>query len=273
MSDTGTERPVLAGDPPPARTAFVTGASRGIGRAIALGLADAGLAVAALARDGERLADLAAHTDGQIVPLVADVTDPAAVTAAVARAEDELGGIDLLVNNAGRVDREVPLWEADPEEWWAVVETNVRGPFLLAHAVVPGMIARGGGRVVDLSSGSGTRDFPESNAYNVAKTALFRIGGGLDAAGHGLGIRAFELAPGVVVTDMTRSMRSHADRTEWTDVSSVVELVLAAARGDLDPLSGCYLRAGADTPESLRAVIAEGRHAGDARRLRVSDWG
>src|SRR5690606_31109078 len=156
-----------AGAVAPARTALVTGASRGIGRAIAVGLAAAGLDVALLARDADRLAGVAAEiaalgerddAAGRAAVVTADVTDAGAVAAAVRAAEDALGGVDLLVNNAGRVDAEVPLWEADPDEWWAIVETNVRGPFLLARAVVPGMLARGGGRVVDLNSGAGSHD-------------------------------------------------------------------------------------------------------------------
>ncbi|MFH5822626.1 SDR family NAD(P)-dependent oxidoreductase [Georgenia sp. AZ-5] len=259
---------------PPARTALVTGASRGIGRAIAVGLARAGLDVAVLARDERRLAEVAGEIRGlgrRAVVLPADVADPEAVGAAVATAEAELGPVDLLVNNAGRIDAEVPLWEDDPDEWWSVVETNVRGPFLLARAVVPGMLARGGGRVVDLSSGAGTRDNADATAYNVSKTALLRIGGGLHEAGFARGLRAFEVAPGVVSTDMTRSMRAHSARTEWTDVADVVELVVVIARGGLDDLSGRYLRAGTDTAASLRFLASLGR-LDDARRLRVRDW-
>lgn len=262
-------------DPPAARTALVTGASRGIGRELALGMARAGLDVALLARDEARLTDVAQEVGAhgvRAVVLVADVTDHAGVGAAVRRAEEELGSVDLLVNNAGRVDTEVPLWEADPEEWWSVVETDVRGPFLLAHAVVPGMLARGGGRVVDLNSGSGTRDSALATAYTVAKTALFRIGGALHEAGHGQGLRAFELAPGVVRTDMTASMRVHADRTEWTPAEASTDLVTAIARGELDELSGCYLRAGVDTPASLREAVDAGRHRDGARRLAVTGW-
>lgn len=258
---------------PAARTALVTGASRGIGRALAVGLAREGLDVALLARD-ERLLE---ETAGQVraagaraVVLAADVTDETAVRAAVEQAERQLGAVDLLVNNAGVIDPEVPLWEADPERWWAVVETNVRGPFLLAHAVVPGMLARGGGRVIDLNSGAGTRDSADATAYYVSKTALFRIGGALHEAGYERGLRSFEVAPGVVRTDMTLSMPVHRDRTEWTDPGAVVELVAAIARGELDALSGRYLRAGADTPESLRALAAAGLGP-DTRRLRVVD--
>ncbi|MBD8063768.1 SDR family NAD(P)-dependent oxidoreductase [Oceanitalea stevensii] len=254
-----------------AQTALVTGASRGIGRELAIGLARAGLDVALLARD-ERLLESTAEevraAGRRAVVLTADVTDADAVQAAVRRAEDELGSVDLLVNNAGVIDAEVPLWETDPERWWSVVETNVRGPFLLTHAVVPGMLARGGGRVIDVNSGSGTRDFAEATAYTVSKTALFRIGGALHEAGFERGLRAFELAPGVVRTDMTGSMRLHEGRTDWTDPADVVALVVTIARGEVDALSGCYVRAGTDTPDSLREMVARGL-SGDERRLRI----
>ena len=92
------------------------------------------------------------------VELTADVSDPAAVRAAVGQAEDALGSIDLLVNNAGAIESEHPLWEADPDEWWSVFETNVRAPFLFSRYAVPGMIARGGGRVIDLASGASSHE-------------------------------------------------------------------------------------------------------------------
>ena len=119
----------------PARTALVTGASRGIGRAIAEGLAEAGLDVGLVARDESKLEAVAdgVRSHGRTAVVVsADVTAPDAVASAVKAVADGLGSIDLLVNNAGRIDREVPIWEADPEEWWQIVETNVRGPFLFA---------------------------------------------------------------------------------------------------------------------------------------------
>lgn len=262
--------------PGAARTALITGASRGIGRGLALGLARAGLDVALLARDADRLARVAAEAERhgvRTVVLSADVVDPEAVATAVERAEAELGGIDLLVNNAGRIDAEVPLWESDPAQWRDVLLTNVYGPYLLAHAVVPGMLRRGGGRIIDLNSGAGTRDAPASSAYYTSKTALFRIGGAIHEAGFGRGLRSFELAPGVVRTDMTASMRSHADRVEWTEVSESVDLALAIAQGRLDGLSGCYVRAGADTVESLLAVIGSGEIASQDRRLRLGPAG
>ncbi|MFP3713702.1 SDR family NAD(P)-dependent oxidoreductase [Puerhibacterium sp. TATVAM-FAB25] len=268
---------------PAARTALVTGASRGIGRAVALGLARAGLDVALLARDADRLEEVAAEVRAigrSALVLAAEVADPAQVRDAVARAEAPaapgdaggLGGVDLLVNAAGRIDAEVPLWEADPEEWWSVMETNVRGPFLLCREVVPGMLARGGGRVVDLNSGSGSHDMVQASAYNLSKTALMRLGSHLHAAGFDRGLRVLELAPGVVRTDMTESMRSHEGRTEWTPVERTVDVVAAFARGELDACSGWFVRVSHDTPESLRELAATAT-APAARRLRVQPAG
>lgn len=243
--------------PPAPRTALITGASRGIGRHLATGFAAAGLDVGLLARSADALAAVAAEiapTGVDVVAVAADVTLPSDVARAVAEVERRLGSIDVLVNNAGRVDAEVPLWEADPDDWWRVVEVNVRGPFLLAHAVVPGMLARGGGRIINLNSGSGTRDFPTASAYTASKSALFRLGGAIHLAGFELGLRAFELAPGVVRTDMTASMEMHADRTEWTEPADVVALALALARGEGDHLSGSYVRVGLDEPGRLSAT-------------------
>ena len=257
--------------PPAARTALVTGASRGIGRAIALGLAAAGVDVALLARDAARLDDVAAAVRAagrRAVVLPAEVSDPAQAHAAATRAEAELGGVDLLVNAAGVIEAETAAWDADPEAWWRTVEVNLRGPFLMAHALVPGMLRRGGGRIVDLSSGAASHDMSTASAYNVSKTALARLGAHLHDAGHARGLRVFELAPGVVATDMTAGMDMHAGRTEWTPVERTVELVTAVASGDLDGCSGWFLRAGTDTPEGLRALAAAGTPA-NARRLRV----
>jgi 3-oxoacyl-[acyl-carrier protein] reductase len=262
-------------DPPAARVALVTGAGSGIGRAVAEGLAAAGVAVALLGRTRARLegsAEAVSVGGGRASVVPADVTDLGAVRAAVVDVEHELGPVDLLVNNAGVIEAaEDPIWAADPQEWWAVVESNLRGAFNCVRAVVPGMVARGGGRVVDVNSGSGTRDMEVYSAYNVAKTALFRIGGGLHAAGHGLGLRSFEIAPGVVRTAMTRGMAVHTDRTEWTPPDRVVELVLAVACGDLDAWSGRFLRAGVDDLERLHEVAP---HLGPtARTLAVVPYG
>lgn len=262
--------------PPPARTALVTGASRGIGREIALGLARAGLDVALLARDPARLEAVAEEVRAlgrTAVVVTTDVSDPAAVRAAVGQAERALGSIDLLVNNAGALESEHPLWEADPDEWWSVFETNVRAPFLFDRYTVPGMIERGGGRVVDLASGASSHEMAGgSSAYNASKTALVRMGTNLHNDGFEHGIRVFELAPGVVRTDMSTSMTLHEGRTEWTPVERVTDVVNAIAAGELDACSGWFLRVTHDTPDSLKALAAQVAAEGverTARRLRV----
>jgi NAD(P)-dependent dehydrogenase (short-subunit alcohol dehydrogenase family) len=256
-------------NPPSARTVLVTGAGRGLGRAIAVGLAAAGVRVAVLGRTAQSLAGvLAALEDcapaGGGVPVVADVRDFDAVREAVVAAQAGLGGrIDLLVNNAGVIEPvEVPVWEADPDGWWQVVETDLRGPFHCVRAVVPGMLAHGGGRVVNLSSGAGAADREIYSAYCAAKAGLFRITGNLHLAGFGRGLRAFEISPGVVRTDMTAAMGMHVDRRDWTPVERLVELVVAVASGRLDAWSGRFLRAGFDDPEVLA-----GRGPGQKGRL------
>jgi NAD(P)-dependent dehydrogenase (short-subunit alcohol dehydrogenase family) len=254
--------------------ALVTGASAGIGRHLTEGLAARGAAVAGLARGGERLRaamdDVAAATGARTLAVAADVTDPAAVADAVAEVTATLGPVGLLVNNAGLVDAaEVPPWEADPGQWWSVVESQVRGPFLLARAVVPGMVASGGGRVVGLASGLGTRGDARYSAYSAGKTAQMRLTESLHLAGEAHGVRAFDVAPGVVDTAMTRGMPVHAGRTEWTRPSDVVDLVVAIAAGELDAWSGRFVRAGADDLDTLRATTP----SGDARRLRLVPYG
>jgi 3-oxoacyl-[acyl-carrier protein] reductase len=264
------------------RTALVTGPNRGLGRAIALGLAESGVAVGLLGRSEPALRAVAKEitaAGGRAAVATADVRDFEAVTDAVAVIEDELGGVDLLVNSAGVIDPvEVPVWEADPDDWWDVVDIDLRGPFHLVRTVVPGMVERGAGRVVNLNSNAGAQDREIYSAYCAAKAGLFRITGNLHLAGYEHGLRAFEISPGTVQTDMTASMPMHADRTEWARPEWLVDLVLGVARGELDAWSGCFLRTGVDTVESLTKAAAEltdGTGApvpAPARRLNVIPW-
>jgi 3-oxoacyl-[acyl-carrier protein] reductase len=274
----------------PVGTALVTGANRGLGREIALGLAGSGVAVGLLGRSRPGLEAVAAEiaaAGGRADLAIADVRDFAAVRSAVDEIQGRLGGIDLLVNNAGVIDPvEVPAWEADPDDWWHVVETDLRGPFHFVRAVVPGMIDRGAGRVINLNSGAGAMDREVYSAYCAAKAGLFRLTGNLHLAGFARGLRSFELSPGTVRTDMTASMPMHATRTDWARPEWLVDLVVAVARGQLDAWSGCFLRTGVDTVESLTKAAAELTEAAaeppgggnspvppPARRLNVFPWG
>jgi NAD(P)-dependent dehydrogenase (short-subunit alcohol dehydrogenase family) len=233
--------------------ALVTGASRGIGRHLADALEAAGYAVERGSRS------------------VADVTDRAAVERWVAQVTDRHGRVDVLVNNAGVVDAEVSLADSDPDDWWRTVEVDLRGPYLLTRAVLPHMLAAGSGRIVNLSSGAAYRTGDSATAYNVAKGALSRL-----TAATGLhaerGVLAFDLAPGVVRTDMTEGMVAHRGRTQWTDPAVVAELLLALVGGELDAWNGRLVRAGVDTVDSLRERAARGLAGGD-RTLTVQRWG
>ena len=256
------------------QVALITGASSGIGLHLARGLAERGMAVAGLARGADRLteamASVAEATGARTLAVPCDVTDRASVEAAVARVTEELGHVDLLVNNAGLIDAaEVPLWEADPDQWWEVVASHLRGAFLLCRTVVPWMLLRNRGRIVNIASGQSVRVLPEYSAYGVAKTGLVRITEALHASLEGSAVTVFDLAPGVVDTPMTRAMSLWEGKTDWTPPEDVVAFVAAIAAGELDQWSGRLLRVGADDPTSVAGRTPEG----DARRLRLRPYG
>jgi len=147
---------------------------------IARTLARDGYCVCLLARDGPMLVtvvDEVRSVGGLAMSRTLDVTDEVAVGDAVGAVLASWGRIDLLVNCAGSIELEVPLWEAEVDQWWSVITTNVRGPFLMTRAVVPAMIAAGGGRVINLNSGASTAERADLSAYSASKSALARITG------------------------------------------------------------------------------------------------
>lgn len=252
---------------------LISGAGRGIGRHIALGVAAHGMAVALLGRDADQLAGVAGECDGLAVPVIADVRDPVAVDSAVATVIDRLGPIDLLVNNAGVVDRgETVPWEADQGAWWDVFETNFRGSVNLCRAVLPDMVARGAGRIVNINSILAVRPDIRYSAYGASKSALLGLSGMMAGplAEHGVSI--FDISPGMVRTEMTRGMAACAGRTDWTDVRRIVTAVVRVASGDLDPLSGRFLHVGVDDIDELLAHHEQLRSAG-ARVLGLRPYG
>jgi NAD(P)-dependent dehydrogenase (short-subunit alcohol dehydrogenase family) len=251
--------------------AIVTGASRGIGRTIAEHLAAAGAAVALTARSADALAAGAAAiaaAGGRAVAVPADVTDRAATERLVAEAERQLGPVDLLVNNAGANTVFGPLWEVDLGAWRRDFDTNLFGPLLCARAVLPGMAARGRGRIVNVASAAGTAPRPHFSAYGLAKTALVRLTEtlALEAAPHRIGV--FALHPGRVLTPMNEGLlaspefrrwfpdlaqRVEEGRFTWMSDDPAAQLVVTLASGAADALSGRYLDVETDDVPALVA--------------------
>lgn len=227
----------------------VTGAGRGIGREIATSLAAEGMSLLLLSRTGSQVRELAedlSNTYGvKALPAAIDVSDPGAVSRVVAHAEQHLGTVDLLVNNAARIETsEVAFWHADADEMWGVIEANLRGPLLLTRALLPSMVQRGHGRVVSI--GSRARAATQTGTYTgyaLSKRALTVLTQSLAASLTDTGVVVLEVLPGVVKTDMTLGMPVWAGRQTWDDAAATALAVVRAAQGRYDDRSGEVLDA------------------------------
>jgi len=189
------------------RTAFVTGASRGIGRAIALALADAGAGVACAARALDQVEAAVAEIEtagGRARAIRLDVTSGEQIGAAVKEAEATLGPIDILVNNAG-ITLDKPSLEVTDDEWDTVLATNLTSMFRCARAVAPGMIARGRGKIINLGSMYGALGVPRYAVYCASKAAVGGLTRSLAAEWARHGVQVNCLAPGYMNTDIPRA--------------------------------------------------------------------
>ncbi|MFI6155349.1 SDR family NAD(P)-dependent oxidoreductase [Kitasatospora sp. NPDC051170] len=257
------------------QVALVTGAGRGIGREIAIGLAAEGMAVGLVGRTHETLTDTlkeCVRHGARGVAVTADVCRIGAVREAVRVVERDLGPVDLLINNAGTVDRaEVPIWETDANQWWQVMETNLRGPYNLLRCVLPGMVQRGRGRVVNLSSGFALRPDGHYTAYATSKGALLQLSDNMADSLAGHGVVVLDISPGAVATDMTAGMPMFEGMKTWGSVPYMVAVTVDAARGRFDGLHGRFIHAGRDDLEEL-VNRAEEIRAVDARTLRLRPY-
>jgi NADP-dependent 3-hydroxy acid dehydrogenase YdfG len=186
------------------RVALVTGASSGIGEATAVALAEAGAAVAVGARRRDRLDGLAARlTDAgaKVAALDLDVTDEASCRDAVARTGSELGGLDVLVNNAG-VMLLGTIVGADTEDWRRMLDTNVLGLMYMTHAAIDGMVDQGSGDVVNISSTAGRTARAGVGVYNASKWAVNAFSESLRQEVTGRGVRVSLVEPGAVETEL-----------------------------------------------------------------------
>ncbi len=228
------------------QVALVTGGGRGIGRGIALELAAAGARVAVAARSAGEIESVAREIGGLAV--TTDVSNRASVEALVERVQTELGPIDLLVNNAGVSEADEPIWKQEPDDWWRVFEINVLGPYLLCRAVLPGMVERGRGRIVNVGSGASYLPGSGSTSYGPSKAALGRFGETLALTLEPYGIPVFTISPGLVRTALTERL---GDDAPWTPPELAPRLVRVLASGRADRLAGRYIHAEHDDIEDL----------------------
>jgi NAD(P)-dependent dehydrogenase (short-subunit alcohol dehydrogenase family) len=221
------------------RTALITGAAGGLGTVFAHALAGAGAAVALVGRRVEPLArlaaDVAAASGRPAVALAADVTDEAAVYALVGAATAALGPVDILVNSAG-INIRRPGVDYDLADWQRVLQVNLTGPFLCARAFAPAMLARGWGRVINVSSMLGQVGLAERSAYTATKGGLLNLSRTLALEWAGRGVTVNTLAPGPFMTELNRPLLNNPAAYQ-----AFVDRIPLGRWGEPDELAGPIL--------------------------------
>jgi NAD(P)-dependent dehydrogenase (short-subunit alcohol dehydrogenase family) len=244
------------------KVVLVTGASRGLGRLLAGTLADAGAAVGLVARSAQQLAEIRDELiegGGIAVAVAADVSDPEAFTAAVEEVSRWLGPIDVLINNAGVWGPIGAVWEVDSEDWWHVLEINLRSVFACTSQVLPAMIARGQGRIINITSQAGVYRWPLVSAYSVSKAAVIKLTENLAVELKRTGVTAFSVDPGLLPIGLGETaleslapadsaegkvcswLRRELEEGRGAEPDVAARFVLRIAAGDCDRLSGCHL--------------------------------
>jgi NAD(P)-dependent dehydrogenase (short-subunit alcohol dehydrogenase family) len=204
------------------KVAIITGASKGIGRAIALGFAREGADVTLAARSGSLLEDIAGEilqTGRRALPVVTDVTDEAAVENMVACTVEEFGRLDILINNAG-ISATRPVWGVRLEQWEYIMAVNLRGPFLCTKHAWRVMRKQGGGVIVNVGSLAGTRAYPMVSAYSASKWGLVGFTKACAEEGKRDGIRVNIMCPGKVDTEMRANVTE--DKSQMMKVEDCV---------------------------------------------------
>jgi NAD(P)-dependent dehydrogenase (short-subunit alcohol dehydrogenase family) len=204
------------------KVAIITGASKGIGRAIALGFAREGADVTLAARSGDLLEEVAEEVrqiGRRALPVVTDVTDEAAVESMVARTVEEFGQLDILVNNAG-IPATRPVWGVRLEQWEHIMAVNLRGPFLCTKHAWRVMRKQGSGVIVNVGSLAGTRAYPMVSAYSASKWGLVGLTKACAEEGKRDGIRVNIMCPGKVNTEMRANVAE--DKSQMMKVEDCV---------------------------------------------------
>ena len=260
------------------QVALVTGAGRGFGRAIAERLAAEGAAVALLARSLAQLDEVAhaiRNAGGHAIGVRCDVTDTGAIEGAARKAEELLGPVDLLVNNAGVPGPFGPIWQVSPEEWWRAQAIHIRAPMLFMHHLLPGMVARNFGRAICVSAIASRLVAPNLSAYCTGKIAQNRLVAEAAAELAHTNVAVFAIDPGFAATQLARDTAADPEARKYfkplieriekhphaygadPDLARCAQRCVDLASGRYDELSGGYF----ELPDDLDAILAERRAA------------
>lgn len=203
------------------KTAVITGASRGIGAATARRFAEQGAQVVLLARGSGEIAKIAGEIGPDALAVPVDVTRYHEVAAAVTAASEAFGQVDILINNAGAIEPIAGLEEVEPEGWGQILDINLKGVFHGMRAVLPGMLARGSGTIITISSGAAHNPLEHWSAYCASKAGAAMLTRCLHLEHGAAGIRAMGLSPGTVATQMQKEIKSSGVNPvaalEWSD--------------------------------------------------------
>jgi NAD(P)-dependent dehydrogenase (short-subunit alcohol dehydrogenase family) len=221
------------------KVALVTGGARGLGRTMATALAEAGADVALAGRSldacEEAAADVARQTGRRAKAFAADVTKLADVERLVTDVEAALGPVDILINNAG-INIRGPIQQLTEADWDAVIDTNLKGPFLCARAAGPGMVSRGWGRVINLGSVLGKIALAGRAPYASSKAGVINLTRVLALEWAGTGVTANAICPGAFATEMNRQLLN--DPAKYQEFVARIPM---GRWGELDELAGAVL--------------------------------
>jgi NAD(P)-dependent dehydrogenase (short-subunit alcohol dehydrogenase family) len=253
-----THRNVLESFRLDGKIALVTGGARGLGLAMATALAEAGADIALSGRSVEACRSAAegitAATGRRARGFEADVTQLADVERLATDVEAELGPVDILVNNAG-INIRGPIQQLTEADWDAVIDTNLKGPFLCARAFGPRMVARGWGRVVNLGSVLGVIALPGRAPYASSKAGIINLTRVLALEWAGTGVTANAICPGAFATEMNRSLLD--DPVKYKEFVAQIPM---GRWGELDELTGAvvFLASGASSYVTGTSIFVDG---------------
>ncbi|MEV5144692.1 SDR family oxidoreductase [Streptomyces sp. NPDC052727] len=248
------------------KVALVTGAARGIGRQIAITLAKHGYSLGLVDKLPAELSVTAEHIErmgGEVVTVTGDVTNPENVDHCCDAVEKRFDRIDVLVNNAGYAGKFGCFAETDPDDWWEVMTTNVRGPMLFCRRVVPSMLDRRHGYVININTRVAVRDDGPAtfSALAASKAALARFTGALAHETAGRGVVVLDINPGMVRTAMTEQ-RPDYDRipdSAFLPVTVSAKKIVALVSGRYDMLHGRFIHARDDLDALAEQVTGNPR--------------